>query len=122
MPYTAAAMVICGFSLIGIPGTAGFISKWLLISAAMEQGRFAWMLVAVILISSLMALVYVWRIVETLYFKPALVEPQSPREAPALLLLVTWAVVLANIGFGLFPQFPLSLATAAAKLLLGHTL
>ncbi|MEH6636095.1 MAG: monovalent cation/H+ antiporter subunit D family protein [Halioglobus sp.] len=122
MPYTAAAMVICGFSLIGIPGTAGFISKWLLISAAMDEGRFAWMLVAVILISSLMALVYVWRIVETLYFKPALVEPQSPREAPALLLLVTWTVALANIGFGLFPQFPLSLSTAAAKLLLGHTL
>lgn len=122
MPYTAAAMVICGFSLIGIPGTAGFISKWLLISAAMQQGPFAWMLVAVILVSSLMALVYVWRIIETLYFKPALVEPQSPKEAPALLLLVTWTVALANIGFGLFPQFPLSLSTAAAKLLLGHTL
>jgi len=122
MPYTAAAMVICGFSLIGIPGTAGFISKWLLLSAAMDEGRFAWLLVAVILVSSLMALVYVWRIVEALYFKPALVEAQSPREAPALLLQLTWAVALANIGFGLFPQFPLSLATAAAQLLLGHTL
>ena len=122
MPFTAAAMVICGMSLIGIPGTAGFISKWLLISAAMEEGRFAWLLVAAILVSSLMALVYVWRIVETLYFKPAIVEPQSTAEAPRILLLVTGVVALANIGFGLFPQFPLSLSTAAAKLLLGHTL
>jgi multicomponent Na+:H+ antiporter subunit D len=122
MPFTAAAMVVCGLSLIGIPGTAGFISKWLLISAAMEQGPLAWLLVAAILVSSLMALVYVWRIVETLYFKPARVEPQSPTEAPMTLLLVTGVVALANIGFGLFPQFPLSLSTAAAKLLLGHSL
>ncbi|SMF09700.1 multisubunit sodium/proton antiporter, MrpD subunit (TC 2.A.63.1) [Alteromonadaceae bacterium Bs31] len=122
MPYTAAAMVVCGLSLIGVPGTAGFISKWLLLSAAMDEGRFAWLLVAVILISSLMALVYVWRIVETLYFKQAVAEAQSPKEAPGVLLLVTWVVALANIGFGLFPQFPLSLSSAAAKLLLGHVL
>jgi multicomponent Na+:H+ antiporter subunit D len=121
MPLTSAAIVICGFSLVGIPGTAGFISKWLLIDAAMDQGRFAWLLVAIILISSLMALAYVWRIIETLYLKPA-VAALAPREAPWPLLAVTWLVALANIGFGLFPQFPLALSEAAAKLLLMHTL
>ena len=120
MPLTAAAMVVCGFSLIGVPGTAGFISKWLLISAAMEQGPFGWLLVAVILVSSLMALVYIWRIVETLYFKPALVDAERPGEAPLSLLLVTLAVALANIVFGLWPQFPLSLSSAAAELLVGN--
>ena len=121
MPWTAAAIVVCGFSLVGIPGTAGFVSKWLLIDAAMDQGYFAWSLVAIILISSLMALAYVWRIIETLYFKPAVVA-EAPGEAPLQLLLVTWLVALANIGFGLFPQFPLTLSTAAAELLLRHTL
>ena len=120
MPLTAAAMVVCGFSLIGVPGTAGFISKWLLISAAMEQGPFGWLLVVVILVSSLMALVYIWRVVETLYFKPAVVEAETTGEAPLSLLLVTLAVALANVVFGLWPQFPLSLSSAAAELLLVH--
>jgi multicomponent Na+:H+ antiporter subunit D len=118
MPLTAAAVVVCGFSLIGIPGTAGFISKWLLIAAAMDQGPLAYALVAVILVSSLMALVYVWRVVETLYFKPAAVDPEGPGEAPLQLLLVTWAVALANIVFGLFPQFPMALSSSAARLLM----
>ncbi|TDG12817.1 monovalent cation/H+ antiporter subunit D family protein [Seongchinamella unica] len=121
MPWTAAALVICGFSLIGVPGTAGFISKWLLIDAAMDEGGLAWLLVAIIIISSLMALAYIWRIVETLYFRPAVEEP-APGEAPLQLLLVTWLVALANIFFGLFPQFPLALASAAAQLLMRHTL
>lgn len=121
MPWTAAAIVICGFSLVGIPGTAGFVSKWLLIDAAMDQGRYALPLVAVILISSLMALAYIWRIIETLYFKPLVVE-EAPREAPIQLLAMTWVLALANIGFGLFPEFPLTLSNAAAELLLRHTL
>ncbi len=122
MPLTAAAVVVCGFSLIGIPGTAGFISKWLLVSAALHQGTLAFLLVGIIVLSSLMALAYVWRVVETLYFKPAVVAPEGPGEAPLALLLTTWLVALANIGFGLAPQFPLTLASAAADLLLGHTL
>jgi multicomponent Na+:H+ antiporter subunit D len=122
MPFTAAAMVVCGFSLVGIPGTAGFISKWLLISAAMDQGAQGWVLVVVIVASSLMALVYVWRVVETLYFRPAVVEAERPGEAPLSLLLVAMAVALGNIIFGLFPQFPLALSSAAAELLLRLTL
>ena len=122
MPLTAAAFVVCGLSLIGIPGTAGFISKWLLIGAALERGSLAFVLVAVILVSSLMALVYIWRVVETLYFRSPVVEAGGAGEAPLQLLLVTWVVALANIGFGLFPQFPLALSSAAAELLLGRTL
>ena len=37
MPWTSAAFIVAGFSLIGIPGTAGFISKWYLITAALER-------------------------------------------------------------------------------------
>ena len=38
MPWTGAALVVCGFSLIGVPGTAGFISKWFLCLGAIEAG------------------------------------------------------------------------------------
>ena len=117
MPLTCAALLVCGLSLIGVPGTAGFISKWLLINAALESGPWGWGLIAVILVSSLMAVVYIWRIVEALYFGVP-VEGDSPTsEAPLQLLLVTWLVAILNIYFGLFPQVPLELANSAAALL-----
>ena len=118
MPWTCAAFVVCGLSLIGVPGTAGFISKWMLINAALQSGPWGWMLVSIILISSLMAVFYVWRIVETLYFQaPIEGEPQKI-EAPIQMLVVTGLVALLNIYFGLFPQVPLELANSAAALLL----
>ena len=43
MPLTSLGIVLCGLSLIGVPGTAGFISKWYLILAALEKGQ--WWLV-----------------------------------------------------------------------------
>lgn len=121
MPWTSAAIVICGLSLVGVPGTAGFISKWLLIDAALQEGYLSTMLVVVIVISSLMALVYVSRIIETLYFKPAVVD-QAPGEAPLQILLVTWVVAAANIIFGLLPGFPLSLSSSSAEWLLRNAL
>ncbi len=62
MPRTAFGIVLCGLSLIGVPGTAGFVSKWYLILAALEKGQ--WWLVVLIVLSSLLAVVYVWRFVE----------------------------------------------------------
>jgi multicomponent Na+:H+ antiporter subunit D len=120
MPLTCAALVVCGLSLIGVPGTAGFISKWLLITAALESGPWGWSLVVVILVSSLMAVVYIWRIVEALYFQQAAAKGDTPvAEAPLQLLLVTCTVALLNLFFGLFPAIPLALANGAATLLTG---
>jgi multicomponent Na+:H+ antiporter subunit D len=118
MPWTCAAFVVCGLSLIGVPGTAGFISKWLLITAALESGPWGWGLVAIILVSSLMAVVYVWRIVEALYFQVPVDGEGPTSEAPVQMLLVTGFIALLNIYFGLFPQVPLELANSAAALLL----
>lgn len=122
MPWTCGALLVCGLSLIGVPGTAGFISKWLLISAALESGPWGWGLVAVILVSSLMAVVYIWRIVEALYFQAPIDGEVHGAEAPIQLLLVTGLVAILNIVFGLFPQMPLALANGAAALLTGNTL
>lgn len=121
MPLTCAALVVCGLSLIGVPGTAGFISKWLLINAALESGAWGWALVAVILVSSLMAVVYIWRIVEVLYFGVPAESDSRASEAPLQLLLITWLLALLNVYFGLFPHVPLTLADSAAALLLEGT-
>ncbi len=122
MPWTFAAFVLAGLSLIGIPGTAGFISKWYLISAAMEFGAAGLPLVAVILISSLMAVVYVWRIVEAAYFGTPAADspPLNERRISPALVTVAWVAALANIYFGLNPELPLTLSRAAATDLLGH--
>lgn len=119
MPWTMAAFVLAGLSLIGVPGTAGFISKWYLISATFESGPGGVLLVAVIVISSLMAVVYIWRVVESAYFREAADGPASS-EAPLMLLIPTWAAVLLNLYFGFFPALPLELSSSAAETLLGH--
>ena len=118
MPWTFAALVLAGLSLIGVPGTAGFISKWTLINAALELETGGIALVALILVSSLMAVVYVWRIVEAAYFgQPA--ETGSGR-VPAALVIALWGVAIANVVFGLAPELPLTLSAAAADIMLGH--
>lgn len=116
MPWTMGAFVLAGLSLIGIPGTAGFVSKWYLISAALGEGVIGGLLVAIIVVSSLMAVVYIWRMVETAYFGTAQADAVSG-EAPAALLAVTWTAALANLYFGLLSWLPVTLSTSAAELL-----
>ncbi|MEM1317649.1 MAG: monovalent cation/H+ antiporter subunit D family protein [Pseudomonadota bacterium] len=115
MPWTCAAIVIGGLSLIGVPGTAGFISKFQLLFAAFEKG---WWLVSMLIVaSSLLAIIYVWRTVETLYLKP-IPAGRTTQEAPLFLLLPTWVLVIATIYFGIFPNDVLSISESAARSLL----
>ncbi len=120
MPLTCAVFVIGGLSLVGVPGTAGFISKWVLITALMEEGPQGLLMVAIVLFSSLIALGYIWRTIEVLYFK----APESElvqKEAPLPMLTVALLVAMLNIAFGFAPALPLELADAAASVLLGGT-
>jgi multicomponent Na+:H+ antiporter subunit D len=120
LPWSMAAFLVAAASLIGVPGTAGFISKWYLVSATLEVGSLGVALVVVILASSLMAVAYVWRIVEIAYFREPTAAVVAIRESPSAMLLVTWAAALANVWFGLQPGLPLSLSAAAANTLLGY--
>ena len=119
MPWTMAALVIAGLSLIGIPGTAGFISKWYLVAAVLDEGMLGLALVAVIVVGSLMAVVYVWRIVEAAWFAEETNGAEVVREAPAPMLAVIWLAALANVYFGLVTEVPRELATGSAISLLG---
>ena len=117
MPWTFAAIVIGGLSLIGVPGTAGFISKWYLVLAALEKQN--WIVVAVVLLGSLLAVIYVWKIVEVMYFQPADKSNQKMiKEAPLMLLIPTWVLVLANVYFGFNTELTVGTAEQAVKLLI----
>ncbi len=120
MPWTMAAFVIGGLGLIGVPLTPGFISKWYLVLGALEQGGFGAFLVMVILASSLLAVIYVWKVIEVAYFK----EPRANAapiegEAPLVMLIPTWIVVLTGIWLGINSYVPVTLATLGAETLLG---
>jgi len=118
MPLSMAAFVIAGFSLIGVPLTAGFISKWYLIVASIEKGW--WIIAVLILVSSLLAIVYVWKVIEVAYFKSRADGSVSISEAPAVMLIPMWVLVGANIYFGIDTDATVGTAMAAAKALLGE--
>ena len=72
MPWTAATFTVCTFAMIGIPPTGGFFSKLYLILGAIDAG--SWVLVGVIVLSSVLALAYLANVLRYMYF---------PKEATA---------------------------------------
>lgn len=116
MPLTSAAAVMAGLSLIGLPATTGFISKWVLVQAAVEQGL--WLPVVAIVITSLLALVYVGRVLEVVYFKPRPVEASRRQEAPWIFIVCMWILVAAAWWFGIDSSFTVGISAEAAQLLL----
>lgn len=117
MPLTMSAIVIGGLSLIGVPLTVGFVSKWYLLIASVEAGM--WPVAALILLGSLLAIVYIWRIVEMAYFKPPLAGRETVKEAPWTFLGPIWALVIANIYFGIDTRLSVQVAQAASQSLFG---
>ncbi len=114
MPLTAAGLVIAGLSLIGVPGTVGFVSKWYLVLAALERGW--WWLAMLVLLSSLLAVIYVWRVVEACYFR----EPAGEwKEAPLSMVIPAWLLVAACVYFGLDTTVTVGAASDAARALMG---
>lgn len=116
-PLTMAAFVVAALSLIGIPGTAGFIGKWYLVSAALELGPYGVLLILPVLFGSVLAVVYLWRVIEVAYFRPMPADGVVG-EAPKGMLATLWFVALLNLYFGLQPAVPLELAGSAAEVLL----
>ena len=116
MPITCFGIVIGGLSLIGVPGTAGFISKWYLVLAAMEKGQ--WWLVGAILASSLLAVAYVWRFVEVAYFREPLAHHKAVGEAQLRLLLPAALLIAATLWLGFDTSFTVGSALDAAEQLL----
>lgn len=117
MPLTTAAFVVMGIGLIGVPMTAGFISKWYLISGTLDKG---WLPVAALLIvSSLMALVYIGKVIDVAYFKPVPAQHAEVKEAPLSMLIPCWIFAVLTIYFGLDTRITAGVAGRIAQTYLG---
>jgi multicomponent Na+:H+ antiporter subunit D len=109
MPVTMALFVLGAFSLMGIPPTCGFFSKWYLIAGAMEAQR--WEFAAALIASSLIAAILFFRIIEIALFgeKPAHggghheeAHPVKISEAPLYMLLPAVLIAVSLPLIGLF--------------------
>ena len=122
LPITMAAFTAGGLGLIGVPLTAGFISKWYLVTGAIEAGRYE--MAAIVMLGSVLALIYVWRCVETIYFGKR--DEKAPnvggavfKEAPITMLVPMLLLIGASIYFGIDAKTSSWISTTAAKALLG---
>jgi multicomponent Na+:H+ antiporter subunit D len=110
MPITMTALVVGGLSIIGVPPTCGFFSKWYLITGALDAGQYQF--VVALLLSSLINVVLFFRIIEFGYFEPSSGREEAhsgPRaakinEAPltmvAMLLLVSAGLIALGLLSG----------------------
>ena len=71
MPFICACFAVCAVSLVGIPPLSGFVSKWILLEAAIHTGRADGIFAgACLIISSVLTAVYVLSVVTAFYFRP----------------------------------------------------
>lgn len=119
MPFTTWAFIISGLSLVGVPLTVGFVSKWYLLKAAFLAGHTVTAFLVVF--SSLIAVVYVGRIIELMVLRePPKEGPLSApvKEAPWSMIICMWVLVFANIYFGVRTDLTAGLAGRAAEALM----
>jgi multicomponent Na+:H+ antiporter subunit D len=114
MPVTMACFVIAGLSMIGIPLTVGFVSKWYLVLGALRADL--WPVAALVVLSSLLSAAYIWRVVEAAYFEDG-PQKEQVQEAPWQLLAPT--VVLAGlcVVLGVSTEFTVDVAGRAVVFL-----
>ena len=116
-PWTAAAITVGGLGLIGVPLTAGFVGKWHLVLALIDASH--WLLLAVVLPGSLLAVVYVWRMVEAMYFvAPAAEQTDDASEPPPSMVFLSWVLIGATVYFGVQASGLVRMAERAAGVLL----
>jgi multicomponent Na+:H+ antiporter subunit D len=117
MPLTMGAFVVAGLGIIGTPGTAGFISKWYLAVGALDRGW--WVLVFLLVASSLISVLYIGRVVEMAWFRPPAPQLAEAKDPPLSMLVPMLLLAAATVYFGIDTRLTAGIAGEAARLLLG---
>ena len=112
MPWTMAAFTLASLSVVGIPLTSGFVSKWYLALGTVDGGRFV--LLGVLLVSSLLNAIYLGSIVYKAYFETESPTSEEVREAPWIVAPLAISAA-ASLILGLYPTPVLELAGRAMQ-------
>lgn len=108
MPVTFACFTVLSLSLIGIPPTGGFFSKWHLATAALEAkelGVLSWLVPVILLVSALLTAAYLLSVaIRAFWGKSEESDEEKSVKEPAL--MVVPLIVLAGIAFfgGIFSE------------------
>ena len=105
--------------MIGVPFTAGFVSKLNLVRAAAENGW--WWAAGVIVVTSVLAIFYIGRILLVAYFQDPPEykgEVVQRHEAPLMMLIPMWTLVILSIVIGVNSEWMVQAADGAAKVLM----
>ncbi|MEI9908556.1 MAG: NADH-quinone oxidoreductase subunit N [Bacteroidota bacterium] len=103
-PLLAATTTIFLLSLAGIPLTAGFISKFYMLKAAVATGRHLWLVIFAVLMAAV-SVYYYFRVIQAMYFKegqPGIITT-SPVFKYTLVVLAALIIIL-----GIFPNLLLN--------------
>lgn len=108
LPITVFAFGLAGVTLMGLPPSAGFLAKWLLLNSALSAGW--WELVVVLIIGGLLTAAYVFKVLHH-----ALLRADQPVACLPLPRTLEWTALflaLASIGVGMHPGYLVELAGA----------
>ena len=111
-PLLAMALMVSIFSLAGIPPTIGFAGKLFIFLAAMEQGYFTLVLIA--MINVVVSLYYYLLVLKAAYLLKPDVAAAEIQLSPGVKIL-TGALIGVMVVVGIFPTYVLALAEAAAR-------
>ncbi len=116
-PVLALAMAVAMLSLLGFPGTAGFMGKWYVLSAATGGGFTT--LAVVLVLTSVVSAGYYLPVIMAMYMKPRVHErAHADAVLPGTMRGVLVALVLALLVFGVWPTRALQAARAGANVFL----
>lgn len=106
-PYMAAMLSVFMLSLAGIPSTIGFIGKFYIFTGAIEAG---YPLLAVMgILATFVSIYYYFRLIAIMYFYPSAQMHNVPPLkgiAPAVIGLITLAIIWGGVGNTLIGYFP----------------
>jgi multicomponent Na+:H+ antiporter subunit D len=109
MPWTMGAFAIGALSMIGVPPTAGFISKWYILHGALDSGQM--LAVAVVIASTLLNAGYFLPIIYAAFFKkPKDNSDDDHGEAPLAIVITLSITAAATVLLFFFPGLLLELA------------
>jgi multicomponent Na+:H+ antiporter subunit D len=100
MPITMGCFAIAAISLIGIPPTNGFVSKWYLAQGGLTAGKMIFP--AILLISALLTALYLLPVITEAFFKKG--DDAIVKEAPMKMLIPIVMITIIVVLLGLFPN------------------